>query len=229
MSLRFIPNTTKLSPLRMFERAAEEKEKAYYRNLQKKRQSVEHLMFLRRTLYCLFTDESFLGRYLEQFEIENKKIMADLEKSQLMLLDRYLRDGLFDRIKFDADLDGLLKKLSNKYKEDEPTNIVLKILDNNEIVNKELKNPDIVDTLENFEIKKKERNLELAFLTMYLASASDKEHEKIMKAKPNSELLMTIKGQKQYKDLRDAYRNSFIKENKQELNTAVNIKKKLAL
>ena len=64
---------------------------------------------------------------------------------------------------------------------------------------------------------------------MYLASASDKEHEKIMKAKPNSELLMTIKGQKQYKDLRDAYRNSFIKENKQELNTAVNIKKKLAL
>jgi len=213
----------------MFERAAEEKEKAYYRNLQKKRQSVEHLMFLRRTLYCLFTDESFLGRYLEQFEIENKKIMADLEKSQLMLLDRYLKDGLFDRIKFDADLDGLLKKFSNKYKEDEPTNIVLKILDNNEIVNKELKNPDIVDTLENFEIKKKERNLELAFLTMYLASASDKEHEKIMKAKPNSELLMTIKGQKQYKDLRDSYRNSFIKENKQELTTAVNIKKKLAL
>jgi hypothetical protein len=213
----------------MFERAAEEKEKAYYRNLQKKRQSVEHLMFLRRTLYCLFTDESFLGRYLEQFEIENKKIMADLEKSQLMLLDRYLKDGLFDRIKFDADLDGLLKKFSNKYKEDEPTNIVLKILDNNEIVNKELKNPDIVDTLENFEIKKKERNLELAFLTMYLASASDKEHEKIMKAKPNSELLVTIKGQQQYKDLRDAYRNSFIKENKQELTTAINIKKKLAL
>jgi hypothetical protein len=213
----------------MFERAAEEKEKAYYRNLQKKRQSVEHLMFLRRTLYCLFTDESFLGRYLEQFEIENKKIMAELEKSQLMLLDRYVKDGLFDRMKFDADLDGLLKKFSNKYKEDQPTNIILKILDNNEIVNKELKNPDIVDTLENFEIKKKERNLELAFLTMYLASASDKEHEKIMKAKPNSELLVTIKGQKQYKDLRDAYRNSFIKENKQELTTAINIKKKLAL
>lgn len=229
MSLRFIPNTTKLSPLKMFARAAEEKEKEYYRNLEKKRQSVEHLMFLRRTLYCLFTDESFLGRYLEQFEIENKKIMADIEKSQMKLLDRYLKDGQFDRIRFDADLDNLLKKFSNKYKEDEPTNIVLKIIENNEMLNKELKKPDIVDTLENFEAKKKERSLELAFLTMYLASASDKEHDKILKAKPNSELLLTIKAQQNYKDLRDAYRNSFIKENKNDLKTTLNIKKKLAL
>lgn len=229
MSLRFIPNTTKLSPLKMFARAAEEKEKEYYRNLQKKRQSVEHLMFLRRTLYCLFTDESFLGRYLEQFEIENKKIMADLEKSQMILLDRYLKDGQFDRIKFDSDLDNLLKKFSNKYKEDEPTNIVLKIIENNEMLNKELKNPDVMDTLEKFESKKKERSLELSFLTMYLAAASDKEHEKIMKAKPNSELLLTIKGQQHYKDLRESYRNSFIKENKNDIQNTVNIKKKLAL
>lgn len=229
MSLRFIPNTTKLSPLKMFARAAEEKEKEHYRNIQKKRQSVEHLMFLRRTLYCLFTDESFLGRYFEQFEIENKKILADLEKSQMVLLDRYFKNGEFDRIKFDADLDLLLKKFSTKYKEDEPTNVVLRMIENNEMLNQELKTPDVVNSLEKFEAKKKERSLELSFLTMYLAAASDKEHEKIMKAKPNSELLMTIKGQQQYKDLRAAYRNSFIQENKNELKDVINKKKKLAV
>lgn len=229
MSLRFIPNTTKLSPIKMFALAAEEKEKEYYKNLQKKRQSVETLMYLRRTLYCLFSDDTFLGRYLEQFEVENKKIMADLERSQIYLLDRYLKDGQFDRIKFDSDLDNLLKKFSNKYQEEEPTNIVLKIIENNEMLNNELKHPDVVNTLEQFEVKKKERNLELSFLTMYLAAASDKEHEKIMKAKPNSELLSTIKSQQSYKDLRAAYRNSFIIENKDEIQNAVKLKKRLAI
>lgn len=229
MSLRFIPNTTKLSPLKMFARAAEEQEKKHYHNIQKKRQSVEHLMFLRRTIYCLFADESFLGRYFEQFEIENKKIMADLEKSQMLLLDRYLKNGEFDRARFDSDLDNLLKKFSNKYKEDEPTNIVLKIIENNEMLNQELKNPDVMDSIEKFEAKKKERSLELSFLTMYLAAASDKEHDTIMKAKPNSELLLTIKGQQYYKDLRAAYRESFVKENKNELKDVVNKKKKLAV
>lgn len=229
MSLRFIPNTTKLSPLKMFALAAETKEKEYYKNLQKKRQSVEALMYLRRTLYCLFGDDTFLGRYFEQFEVENKKIMEDLERSQIYLLDRYLKDGRFDRVKFDSDLDNLLKKFSNKYKEDEPTNIVLKIIENNEMLNKELKNPDIVNTLEQFELKKKERNLELSFLTMYLAAASDKEHDKIIKLKPNSELLSTIKNQQSYKELRNAYRNSFIIENKNEIENSVKLKKILAI
>lgn len=229
MSLRFIPNTTKLSPFKMFARHAEEKEKDHYRQIQKKRQSVEYLMFLRRTLYCMFADDTLLGKYFEQFEIENKKIMADIEKAQQVALDRYIIDGKLDRNKFDSDLSNLLKIYSHKYKEEDPTNIALKIIDNNEMLNNELKKPDIYDNLELFEKKKKERLLELSFLTMYLASASDKEHNTIMNAKPQSELLTTIKNQQSYKDLRDAYRNSLINETKNEIQKTAQLKKKLSL
>jgi len=205
MSLRYIPNNTKLNPLQMFLKFAKEQEDVAHRKMIKKRQSVEYFMLMRKALGYFFTDNLFLASYLEQFELENKKIKKNLEKVQADTLKKYFENNSFNKDRFEQDFQNILSSLSVRFNESEPLSLAVRIIEKNEIVTGELIKPDVCVNLDEYKTRFKERQEEMQYLFMYLAKASDKELSQIKTLKPNSELVQSVTDSDLYIKIRQSY------------------------
>lgn len=227
MSLRFIENTTKLSPIQMFIKSARDAEHRHYLKQEKKLRSLEYLYALRRVMGCLFTDSLTLNDFFEQFVIQSKNIKKQIEEEQMNLLKMYFENNQFNKEKFEQNYTALLTSLAQRFNEDEPSNIALKIIDKNELRNGELIQPDVSINIAEYKQRHQERSDELKFLTMYLATASDKELKLINKQRPNSELVDFIKNREDFIKLKSSYHHDYSQAIRNDQNRIRN-KRKLA-
>lgn len=205
MSLRYIPNITKLSPLQMFLKSAKDEENKHHRKMDKKLRSLEYIMYMKQALGYFFTDNTVLNNYLEQFEIENKKIKKNLEKLKEDNFNRYFVNDQFNKVRFEQDFENILNRLVQRFEETAPLQIAVKIIDKHEILNGELVTPDICENVNEYRERLKERQEEMQYLFMYLAKASTSELKEITTKRPNSELVQTIMEQDIYRQIRNSY------------------------
>ncbi len=214
MTLRYIPNSTKLSPIQMFLKAARDDDRRFYLKREKKLRSFEYLYALRRAMGALFPDNILINDFFEQFAIQNKNIKKQLEKEQLAILNNYFENNNFNKIKFEQDFITLTNRLSEKFNESDPTMLAIKIIDKNELRNGELVQPDICQDIGEFKQRYLDRNDELKYLTMYLATASVSDIKNLNQQKPNSELLEIIQGKEEFIKLRQSYHQGMVSASK---------------
>lgn len=218
MSLRYIPNNTKLSPIQMLLKSARDEEHRNLLKRDKKMRSFEYIYNLRRTMGMLISDSFILNEFFAQYLIENREIKKQIEKEQKAMLREYFSNNEFNRVKFEQDFTTILSNLSSRLNETEPSIIAIKLIDRNELRNGELKNPDVYNDLAEYKQRHLERNEEIKFLTMYLATASDKELKIIKENRPNSEIVEHLKNRDDFIKLRAAYHQEFDKAVKNDRN-----------
>lgn len=211
MSLRFIPNNTKLSPIQMLLKAATDEEHRNLLKREKKMRSFEYIYNLRRTMGMLISDSFVLNEFFAQYLIENREIKKQIEKEQKALLKEYFSNNEFNRVKFEQDYKSILSNLASRLNETEPSMIAIKLIDRNELKNGELQNPDVYTNINEFKQRYLERNEEIKFLTMYLATASDKELKTIKEHRPNSEIVEHLRTREEFVKIRSAYHQEFDK------------------
>lgn len=210
MSLRFIPNEAKLSPLKMFLKYAKDKEKQEMRLKKKKLLSLENFLYIRGTISDIFGfNEIFLQSLLKEFNIKEKEPKIILNEILSNFNTKYIINGNFQLELFNNDYNNRFKFLSNKYKEKEEIIIVQKVLNNNELESRiSFKNNNELDNLSTYKSMLESRKVEMEFLTMYLTKTSNTELNNFIVKNESSKLINDITNRESFIKLRNEYQKT---------------------
>lgn len=210
MSLRFIPNEAKLSPLKMFLKYAKDKEKQEMRLKKKKLMSLENFLYIRGTISDIFGfNDLFLQSILKEFNIKEKEPKIILDEILYNFNTKYIINGSFQLELFNNDYNNRFNFLSNKYNEKEEIIIVQKVLENNELENRlSFKNNNELKDLSEYKSMLATRKVEMEFLTMYLAKVENKELNNFILKNENSKLINDIANRDSFIELRESYQKT---------------------
>lgn len=210
MSLRFIPNEAKLSPLKMFLKYAKDKEKQEMRLKKKKLMSLENFLYIRGTISDIFGfNDLFLQSILKEFNIKEKEPKIILDEILYNFNTKYIINGSFQLELFNNDYNNRFNFLSNKYNEKEEIIIVQKVLENNELESRlSFKNNNELTDLSEYKAMLATRKIEMEFLTMYLAKAENKDLNSFILKNENSKLINDIANRDSFIKLRENYQKT---------------------
>ena len=214
MTLRFIPDPTKVSPFEMVVRNFKEMEKRKQKEEKKRKESLAHVILMQKVFNMLGVSQAFMGTAMNGYiidEIFPKGIFSNIKKS---LLKEFFEDG-FNKPEFNQTMGNLFNEISAKYNETDKIELATKIIkkfsmeDVNQILNKStLVNQDV--NIE--EAKNKLKEMKLA--TMIMISANDEELSKLKDNLKGNELFDSIYNSEEIKSMRSTYLDDVKLENK---------------
>lgn len=214
MTLRFIPDPTKVSPFEMVVRNFKEMEKRKQKDEKKRRESLAHVILMQKVFNMLGVSQAFMGTAMNGYiidEIFPKGIITNIKKS---LLKEFFEDG-FNKPEFNKTMENLFNEISTKYNEKDKVELATKIIkkfsmeDVNQILNKStLVNQDV--NIEDAKNKLKEMKL----ATMIMISANDDELSKLKTNLKGNALFDSIYNSEEIKSMRETYLEDEKLENK---------------
>lgn len=214
MTLRFIPDPTKVSPFEMVVRNFKEMEKRKQKEEKKRKESLAHVILMQKVFNMLGVSQAFMGTAMNGYiidEIFPKGMISNIKKS---LLKEFFEDG-FNKNEFNSTMSNLFNEISLKYNENDKIELATKIIkkismdDVNQILNKStIVNQDI--NIE--EAKNKLKEMKLA--TMIIISANDDELSKLKSNLKGNELFESIYNSEEIKSMRATYSENSLLENK---------------
>lgn len=216
MSLRYIPDSTKVSPFEMVIRSLKRFDKDRAKEEKKRKESYAYIMLMQKIFNLLGVENAFIGMYMDGFLIEDSKpknIIAKLNKS---LFEEFFAKG-FDKPAFQAEFSTLLNKVSAKYNIANKNDLVIKIIKTNEAKSVDLfKNAVISNTPEEYVVQQKQRLEELKLANMILVSASPDELRVMQKDLKDSTLFNMMTANEDFNKMRNIYQSDLQNELKQQ-------------
>lgn len=217
MSLRFIPDSTKISPLKMFLNYAERKEKKELKIREKKLLSFEYFLYTRGMLNNLFGFQGqFLNSILNEFNIEEKNSKQILKELLSNFEEKYFKSGKLDIAMFERNYSFNLKEISEKFKTTDEHIIADIIVSRNEykeVLQKEDSNN--FESLQEFKKSLEERKKEMEFLTMYLAKTNKEDYSRFIDKNESSQLVNDIAARSLFVKMRNEYQEELKSKVKQ--------------
>lgn len=209
MSLRFIPDESKLSPLKMFLKYAEDKEKQRFIARRKKLLSLEYFLYVRGTIRDMFGfQELFINSMLDEFNIKEKEPKEVLNEIFSNMDSKYLINGKLNFNLFNNDYNERFDFLANKYEEKNEVLLVQEVINNNDYEVKDIivfKNNKELNNISEYKFNLANRIIEMEFLTMYLAKTNDKNLKDILDKNEDSQILNDIINKELFINIRKEY------------------------
>lgn len=218
MSLRFIPDSAKTSPLKMFLKYAEDKEKKELKKKRKKLLSFEYFLYMRGLLDEIFGFQGmFLKSILNEYNIEErkpKKILKDILSS---FENKYFNEGKFNREIFDKDYNNYLSQFSKSFNTVKEEEIAQNIVVKNEYKDSNsFENEKVFTNVEEFKSSLEDRQKEMAFLMMYLAKIKENNYNTFLKTNEGSQIVNDIASRELFTKIRSEYQNDIVNKLKKE-------------
>lgn len=208
MSLRYIPDSTKVSPFEMVIRSLEKFNKDQYKEEKKRKESIANIMLMKRLFNLIGLPGSFIGGYLDTFSIEEEKPKKVIDNLFTSLYDDFFSNGKFQKERFDEEMKNLYNIVSARYSEINSEDIFDTLVNNNEVDMDSFENKILSTDLESFRAEQGKRLDELKLLSMMLISADGKDLAK-MKAKFNkSQIVSRLTDNKEFANMRAIYQES---------------------
>ncbi len=205
MSLQYIPDPIKSSPLKSFIKYAEKQEKKEDKKKRKKLLSLEYFLYMRGILKDMFGFDNY-NLMLSEFNISErkpKKIIKDLLTS---FENKYFSNGVFNKEIFEQDYNNKLNHFINAFNINNAEEIAQVIVKKNEYdLNNNFENEKTFENIEDYKIALNDRKEELEYLMLYLAKSNNQDFNKFIKKNESSQLVNDITNRTLFLNIRNEY------------------------
>jgi hypothetical protein len=205
MSLQYIPDPIKSSPLKSFIKYAEKQQKQEDKKKRKKLLSLEYFLYMRGILKDMFGFDNY-NLMLSEFNISErkpKKIIKDLLSS---FENKYFSNGVFNKEIFEQDYNNKLNHFINSFNINSAEEIAQTIVKKNEYgLNNNFENEQTFENIEEFKTSLNDRKEELEFLMLYLAKSNNQDFNKFIKKNESSQLVNDITNRTLFLNIRNEY------------------------